>query len=747
MLQLLTMQRALTELVSNCRKGSRRSIMTQSTPTSSFFFDYWRDAIERSVLFLDILRQRGNIYLAQSSRTAPHVLNFEAEVLVDGRTLGKPVNYALVRIIPPADVTIDPTKRPFIVFDPRAGHGPGIGGMKHDSEIGVVLHAGHPCYFVGFLPHPEPGQTIADVCRAEAHFVEVVAERHKDADGKPALIGNCQAGWQIMMMAAQSPDLAGPIIIAGTPLSYWAGVRGKNPMRYLGGMLGGTWLTSLTSDLGDGIFDGAWLISNFESNNPANTFWQKPYNVYAKVDTEGPRYLEFEKWWGCPVLLNGEEIQFIVDELFVGNRLTAGKIVMNGKPVNLRNIKSPIIVFCSFGDDITPPQQALDWILDIYKDVDDLIASGQTIIYSLHPSVGHLGIFVSGKVAKKEHEEFVFNIDLIDVMPPGLYEIVLKGVDPSSANPQLVSGEYIAKLEPRTFDDIRALGCNDAADERRFETMARLSETNGRLYREFLQPVIQTLSTPATAEFLREIHPNRVMFRVFSDRNALMRPVAQAAEKIRAGRHPVEPNNPFLTFEKIASSWIVTNLEIFAKWRETMTEATFLTVYGMPWLQTSIGLKAATTETLPARLPAPQAPPQLEAGMYRGGPIEAGLRALLYIQAGEGADERQFNALEALRSQMPEVQRVTLQQLKETVREQAALLRKDPNKAVASITKLLPEDPEQRARLLTVIHDVAAAEGNFTVDQEDRFDSIRRAFGLAGENKLALSGPFPTKVA
>ena len=44
--------------------------------------------------------------------------------------------------------------------------------MKHDSEIGVALAAGHPCYFVGFLPNPMPGQTIEDVCRAEAAFIE-----------------------------------------------------------------------------------------------------------------------------------------------------------------------------------------------------------------------------------------------------------------------------------------------------------------------------------------------------------------------------------------------------------------------------------------------------------------------------------------------------------------------------------------------------------------------------------------------
>ena len=191
----------------------------------------------------------------------------------DGRTLDRPVNYALVRIVPPAGAKIAAEKRPFIVVDPRAGHGPGIGGMKHDSEIGVAMAAGHPCYFVGFLPTPVPGQTIDDVCRAEALFVQAVADRHPDAEGKPVLIGNCQAGWQLMMMAAVNPDLCGPIMLAGSPLSYWAGVRGKNPLRYLGGMLGGTWLTALAGDLGHGIFDGADLVRNFESMNPANTCW------------------------------------------------------------------------------------------------------------------------------------------------------------------------------------------------------------------------------------------------------------------------------------------------------------------------------------------------------------------------------------------------------------------------------------------------------------------------------------------
>ena len=113
----------------------------QNLPDIRAVQEYWLDAWQRSVLFLDVLRERGNIYLEQSAKDVPHVLTFEAEVVRDGRTLERPVNYALVRIIPPAGTRLDPAKAPIIVVDPRAGHGPGIGGMKQDSEIGVAMAA------------------------------------------------------------------------------------------------------------------------------------------------------------------------------------------------------------------------------------------------------------------------------------------------------------------------------------------------------------------------------------------------------------------------------------------------------------------------------------------------------------------------------------------------------------------------------------------------------------------------------
>src|SRR5436305_10870705 len=106
------------------------------------------------------MRRRGDQYREHAARTAPHVLQYAAELIIDGRKLDEPVNYALVRIIPPKGVEIDPARRPFIVIDPRAGHGPGIGGFKADSEMGLALQAGNPCYFVGFMPEPIAGKTI-----------------------------------------------------------------------------------------------------------------------------------------------------------------------------------------------------------------------------------------------------------------------------------------------------------------------------------------------------------------------------------------------------------------------------------------------------------------------------------------------------------------------------------------------------------------------------------------------------------
>ena len=251
--------------------------------------------------------------------------------------------------------------------------------------------------------------------------------------------------------------------------------------------------------------------------------------------TRGRGSSNSRRWWGGHVNLNAEEMQWIVDQLFIGNRLATAEIITSdGVRIDLRNIRSPIVCFCSKGDNITPPQQALGWIVDLYETDDDLLASGQTIVYAIHEKVGHLGIFVSGGVARKEHDEFASNVDLIDVLPPGLYEAVMTRKTDDVANPELVSGDWIVRFEPRTVKDVRAIVQPDLKSERRFATVRRVSEVNLGLYRTVFQPFVQALASEQAAAWLHKLNPSELPFELFSNRNPLMRQIAKLADEVRS---------------------------------------------------------------------------------------------------------------------------------------------------------------------------------------------------------------------
>ena len=79
-------------------------------------FNYMVDAAQRTILFWDVMRERGNAYREHLTETAPHVLDYQAELVVDGRKLDRPVNYVLVRIVPPKGIEVDP-KTPAVCCD------------------------------------------------------------------------------------------------------------------------------------------------------------------------------------------------------------------------------------------------------------------------------------------------------------------------------------------------------------------------------------------------------------------------------------------------------------------------------------------------------------------------------------------------------------------------------------------------------------------------------------------------------
>ncbi len=701
-------------------------------------YDYLFDACQRGVLFFDALRERGNQTHVHEQEGMPPVLRFDYEVVVDGRELDDPCNYALLRMLPAEGVPTDARMRPFVVIDPRAGHGPGIAGFKMDSEVGIALRKGHPCYFVTFFPVPCPTQTIQSVAKAEAVFIRKVRQMHPEADGLPFIIGNCQGGWAAALLAASAPELVGPLMLAGSPLSYWAGVKGKNPMRYSGGMLGGSWMSSLAADLGDGHFDGAHLVQNFENLNPANTFWGKLYNLYSNVDTERERFLEFERWWGGHFQLNRAEIDWIVQNLFVGNHLTRNEVYAKNAraPVDLRNIRTPIIVLASWGDNITPPQQALNWIPDLYASVDEVIANEQVIVYCLHDKVGHLGIFVSASVANKEHTELFSALDLIDVLPPGLYEAKITDTAPEAGRLESLEGRYEIRFERRTIDDILALD-DGREDEQPFEVVRRFSENNQRLYDLFASPFVRASSNALTAHLLRESHPARVERSVMSDANPALAALPVLAESVREYRKPAAPDNPFTQLERQISAGIEAAWDLYRDARDAWVENAFYNVYTAPWVQALVGVT-------PGQPLEPIGPPLMElrkelaklrlraarANLRQGTLVDAFMRIIAYlVDEMHTVQYRPFQRMREMAREYLGDRQPTIAELKEAARRQGAIVALDPQAAIEALTEIVPDMPTRRA-LLAAVYRIATVSGPLEGERRERFREVQKALGL-----------------
>jgi len=692
--------------------------------------DYAIDALQRSILFLDLLRRRGDEQIEIASRPLATVLSFDCETLMDGLSLPRPMNYTLARVLPPQGIVIDPSKRPVVVIDPRAGQGPGVGGFKAESEIGDALRAGHAVYFIGFSSIPVPGQQFLDVVEGQVSFFERVVALHPDAP-RPFVIGNCQAGYQTLMVAILRPDLFGPCLIAGSPMSYWQGVRGKNPMRYSGGLLGGSWMAALASDLGGGKIDGTSLILNFDILNPANWLWGKQYDVYTHVDADAERYLKFEQWWGDFIQLNGDELQYLVDNLFIGDKLTRNELQSNdGKTFDLRSVASPIIVFTSMADNISPPPQTLGWIVDLYRDVDAIRAAEQTIVYCVSQEIGHLAIFVSAKVGAKEDEEFVELMDVIDCLPPGLYEMVIAPRPADTPRGDFVLGDWIARFEGRSLDNVRALGRNSPEDDRAFAAVAALSQVNLSLYRAFLQPFTRAVVTPWLAETTRALNPLRLSYTLVADRNPWMKGLQPLARAVSAARRPVAADNPFLAIQTGVSDKITQTLDGYRDRRDDLQEKMFFGLYGAPWFQQGLGVAADG----PARPVAETSPEERAAQRDRGAAIadrltaggfdEALTRAALYVFAADrSVDQRCALALNVARQRL---MHLSLAQYKTMVRDQCLMLQLEPERAATAIGAVVA-DAAARKELMRQLREIVMAGGSLTPNDEARLAWLAQA--------------------
>jgi pimeloyl-ACP methyl ester carboxylesterase len=686
------------------------------------------DFSQRSVLFLDALHQRTKHFLEHEAGDTGTVLAWENEVVIDGGKLKRPVNYSLVRIVPPKGTVLKNDARPYIIIDPRAGHGSGIGGFKHESEVGCAIHAGHPVYFVIFSRLPKQGQTLKDVYAAEAEFVREVGRLHPDAP-KPIIVGNCQGGWAAMLLAAASPDITGPVVANGAPLSFWAGAKGKNPMRYLGGLCGGIAPVLFMSDLGNGLFDGANLVFNFERLNPSRTWWQKYYDLFANIDVERDRFLEFERWWNSFYFMTAEEIGWMLENLFVGNRLARGQANLDERThLDLRRIKSPIIIFASHGDNITPPQQALGWIADNYADVEEIKVRGARILYTLHENVGHLGIFVSSQIAKKQHHEIVSTLAAIEALSPGLYEMTIAEEKGDGLHKQ-----FQVTFEDRTIPDMMAQA-GGVDDPEPFAAVALLSEISSDIYESTIRPYVKAMANQPMADAMAALHPMRWAGYAMSVRNPWLAGLPALADRVREERRPAQPDNLFVAMERAWADTVTQWWDGIRDLQDFSIEMSFNLLYNTPLMKSigerrSLRISDAPQEDFRSLLSVQDALDHMEAGGFADGVV----RMLIFL--AQSRHEVRRSRLERSNQILATVEPFASMKPKHRTRmihRQSLIVGFEPEKAKATLPILLTTR-EEREKAMELCWQIAGPVEEMVETTVELMAEFNRLLGVGAQ--------------
>src|SRR5262249_34790601 len=373
--------------------------------------------------------------------------------------------------------------------------------------------------------------------------------------------------------------------------------------------------------------------------------------------------------------------------------------------------------------------QSLGWILDLYRDVDDIRATGRTIVYCLNQTVWHLAIFVSSKVGAKEDEEMVRLMDLIDCLPPGLYEMVISpchaAAQPGKGGPDA----WMSRFEARTLDDIRALGRNSEADDRAFAAVARMSEVTDSIYPTFWQPAIRAMVTQEAADSARRLHPMRLSYTAFADSNPLMKSMEKLAAEVSAARRPASPDNPFLQLQKQVSDQIVSALNAYRDTRDRIEEEMFFAICGSPAVQGMLGVNSGEQVrelpgTTPERRAGEEAQAAASAAKLRGGGLAGALpRGVLYVvAAGRARAGRGPPALAPARRDLPQM---SIDQYKTLVRDQFFVLLLERERAVEALATMVRE-PDQRVELLKRTSAIIGAGDPPTAAERERIARLEK---------------------
>ena len=318
--------------------------------------------------------------------------------------------------------------------------------------------------------------------------------------------------------------------------------------------------------------------------------------------------------------------------------------------------------------------------------------------------MGHLGIFVSGRVAKREHAQIVEVLRYIESLRPGLY---VMEIDEHKNRNGTVKTDVT--IQERRLEDLHRINKLERIDEKPFEIVSAASLRGEKLYALCARPFVRPLVNEWTAELGRWFHPLRVQRWALSNLNPWMWPFATSAAVANAGRMAVPPDNPYRRIERATSDMITAGFNLYRDLRDAAMESLFFEIYGPAAVFELVGepeYESLTEGVNPREL---QQVRDALATIGTGGYPEA--LALIGALVGKNSGPIPLKRLELV-ERLIETDEVLSQLSAEKIRrikaEQAVVAELEPERGLESLPQLLHR-PEDRKRALAVLDDAVAA--------------------------------------
>ncbi|MDM8539294.1 DUF3141 domain-containing protein, partial [Desulfobacterales bacterium HSG17] len=268
--------------------------------------------------------------------------------------------------------------------------------------------------------------------------------------------------------------------------------------------------------------------------------------------------------------------------------------------------------------------------------------------------------------------------------------------------------DYNVRYIEREMSDILAMD-DGLEDEEDFEVVLTVSDVNDKMYQTFLSPCVKMMTTPYSAEILKQLHPMRVSRYGFSDNNPFILPVKMLVPVVKDNRKPVSKDNLFLNMEKTFSNNIATALNCYRDVRDNTQEFMFKSIYGNPFMKmlfpespkaapdAKSDLKPDLEKPCKDTKSASEDNARWIDAIEKGGVAEGLVRVMIsMIGIDHIFDEREFKSASSFIREEERFKDISLEDLKKMSKEQSRILQTDETKALNALSILIPEREDRK---------------------------------------------------